>query len=491
MARLGLALFVATMLVMSVSGAPQLGLLGGLLGTVLGTVNTVVTTLDSLVTKVVGYLFDPRKILIIMDGDVKAVIDSVADYSTDIWTREYRTDNLANIIDALKEHRDNTQDPILQILQAAGITFKSHWITNTIEILDCPVEILKQILQGVATGRLVKQVIYDLIIELDPIQTTADSANNTAAAGWGASKIQATNVWATGNTGQNVVVGTIDTGVRRTHEALVDNWVGAYGWYDPSQKTATPYDDNGHGTHTTATIAGKKGVGIAPGAKWMACKGCGPTSCSLSLLTACAQFMMCPTDTNGNNCNPAKAPDVVSNSWGVGQGLTYFQSSLDAWAAARIIPVFSAGNSGANGCGSVVSPGDSAKAFSVGASDSGDNLGPFSSLGPAANGLVKPDFTAPGVSVRSAWNGNNTDYMSVSGTSMAAPHLAGTIALALSARPGLCFDAVKSVLAGSTTKSLPSTSKTCGGTSSSTYPNNQYGYGRLNALNTVNAAAAY
>ncbi|KAG1699880.1 hypothetical protein DVH05_012319 [Phytophthora capsici] len=480
------------MLVVTVSGAQEvLGLLGNLVGTVLGTVNSVVTTLDSLVTKVVGYLFDPRRIIIILDDDTKAIIDSVADYSTDVWTPEYRTQNLVNIMTALQNHRDETQGPILQLLAAAGVTFKSNWITNTIEIVDCPVKLLQDILALKTLLLPVKKVIYDIIFELDPIETTADSTNNTAAAGWGASKIQATNVWATGNTGQNIVVGTIDTGVRSTHEALVDNWVGAYGWYDPAQKTATPYDDNGHGTHTAATIAGKKGVGIAPGAKWMACKGCGPNSCTLSLLTACAQFMLCPTDTNGNNCNPAKAPDVVSNSWGAGQGLTYFQPSLDAWAAARIFPVFSAGNSGANGCGTVVSPGDSAKAFSVGASDINDALGSFSSVGPAANGLVKPDFTAPGVSVRSAWNGNNADYMSVSGTSMAAPHLAGTIALTLSARPGLCFDAVKAILSGSTAKSLPSTSRACGGTSSSTYPNNQYGYGRLNALNAVNAAAAY
>ncbi|KAL3670704.1 hypothetical protein V7S43_003892 [Phytophthora oleae] len=488
MARLGLASFllIAAMLTLTVSGAQE-GLLGGLLGTVGGVVTTMTTTLSSLVTIVVGYLYDPRKIIIVMKDDTKPIIDSVANYSTDIWTPEQRTQNIQNIVTALQQHAQQSQGPILQLLAAAGITFKSNWITNTIEILDCPVELLKQIL----TLTLVKQVIFDLIIDLDPIQTAADSTSNTAAAGWGASKIQATNVWSTGITGQNVIVGTIDTGVRNTHEALVDNWVGGYGWYDPSQKTATPFDANGHGTHTAATIAGKKGVGIAPGAKWMTCKGCGASSCTLSLLTACAQFMLCPTDTNGNNCNAAKAPHIVSNSWGAGQGLTYFQPSLDAWAAARIIPVFSAGNSGANGCGSVVSPGDSAKAFAVGASDSNDALGLFSSLGPAVNGLVKPDFTGPGVSVRSAWNGNNSDYLSVSGTSMAAPHLAGTIALALSKRPGLCFDSVKEILTGSTAKSLPNVAMTCGGTSSSTFPNNQYGYGRLNALNAVNAAAAY
>src|SRR5436309_2789214 len=81
-------------------------------------------------------------------------------------------------------------------------------------------------------------------------------------------------------------VSSIDTGVRYTHEALKGNWVGgSYGWYDPYKGQATPYDDHGHGTHTMGTIAGSKGIGVAPGAKWMACKGCDPSGCTEDALT--------------------------------------------------------------------------------------------------------------------------------------------------------------------------------------------------------------
>ncbi|KAG2773983.1 hypothetical protein JG687_00013965 [Phytophthora cactorum] len=484
MARFKLVSFllVTAMLMFVVSGV-QTGLLGNLLGTVTG---VVTATLSSLVKIVGNLLYDSRRLIIVMDGSTKPIINAAANTSTAIWTEAERVQNIQNIVDALKQHAQQSQGPVTQLLAAAGIQFKSNWISNTIEVLDCPVNLVEQILRLLS----VKEIIYDIIITLDPPEPAADSPSNTAAAGWGANKIKATNVWATNNNGQGVVVGTIDTGVRSTHETLVNNWIGPYGWYDPAQKTATPFDANGHGTHTMATIVGGKGVGIAPGAKWMACKACG-SSCTLSLLNACAQFMLCPTDTNGNNCNAAKAPHIVSNSWGTGQGLTYFQPMLDAWSAARIIPVFSAGNSGANGCSSVVSPGDSAKAFSIGASDTSDALGSFSSIGPAVNGLVKPDFIAPGVSIRSAWNGNNADYMSLSGTSMAAPHFAGTIALALSARPGFCFDSLKEVLTSSTDRSLPTTALTCGGISDTVFPNNEYGYGRVNAQNVVNAALAY
>ncbi|ODM87317.1 Bacillopeptidase F [Orchesella cincta] len=73
---------------------------------------------------------------------------------------------------------------------------------------------------------------------------------------------------------RGVIIATVDTGVRGTHEALKDNFVGEYGWFDPSTSTPEPTDNNGHGTHTTGTIAGGKGIGVAPGAKWAACRGC-------------------------------------------------------------------------------------------------------------------------------------------------------------------------------------------------------------------------
>ncbi|ODM87619.1 Bacillopeptidase F [Orchesella cincta] len=93
---------------------------------------------------------------------------------------------------------------------------------------------------------------------------------------WGVVKIQAPEAWQELGTlsGEGVIIATVDTGVRGTHEALKDNFVGEYGWFDPSTSTPEPTDNNGHGTHTTGTIAGGKGIGVAPGAKWAACRGC-------------------------------------------------------------------------------------------------------------------------------------------------------------------------------------------------------------------------
>ncbi|RAW21016.1 hypothetical protein PC110_g22541, partial [Phytophthora cactorum] len=313
MTRLKFASFllITTMLTIVVRGA-QTGLLGNLLTTV-GTVTS--TAVSSLVETVGNLPYNSHQIIVFMDGDTKSILDVVANNNTAIWTEAQRVQNIQNIVDALKQHAEQSQRPVTDLLRSAAVQYTSNWISNTIVVLDCPLVLIERILALLS----VKKIIYDVIITLDPPQPTADSTSNTATAGWGATKIKATDVWVTSTTGQNVVVGTIDTGVRSTHETLVNNWIGPYGWYDPAQKTATPFDANGHGTHTMATIVGGKGVGIAPGAKWMACKACG-SSCTLSLLNACAQFMLCPTDTNGNNCNAAKAPHIVSNSWGTGQG---------------------------------------------------------------------------------------------------------------------------------------------------------------------------
>jgi hypothetical protein len=93
------------------------------------------------------------------------------------------------------------------------------------------------------------------------------------------------------------------------------------------------------------------GIGVAPGAKWMACKGCATSSCGQDALISCGQFMICPTQPDGTSPDCNKTPQLVSNSWGGGQGRPMFHEVIAAWSAAGIIPLFSNGNSGPS-CGS-------------------------------------------------------------------------------------------------------------------------------------------
>ncbi|CEG41892.1 subtilisin serine protease [Plasmopara halstedii] len=370
-------------------------------------------------------------------------------------------DNLENFAIAsqrgVREHLSKARDKFARS--------ESFWITNQVYVQQATPDLVKQLsnLPGV------QSVDFEMIIPAStPVLTTQSMSASTSAAQWGVSKIKAPDVWATGNTGQGVVIGSIDTGVRGTHEALVNNFRKSYGWYDPETRAPTPYDSTGHGTHVMGIIAGQFGFGVAPSATWIACKGCRARGCYGSDLLACFQFMLCPTTPSGTGKDCSKAPNIVNNSWGGGQGLTMFDGVIRAWRAAA-------------------SPGDSASVITVGATDINDVLASFSSKGPTIKGLRKPDVAAPGALILSSCWTDDSSYCFKSGSSMAAPHVAGAIALFLSANPGTSYDKIKELLQSrSVTTSLTTpTGFTCGKTHDRSFPNNQYGYGRVDIFNTL------
>jgi subtilisin family serine protease len=319
-------------------------------------------------------------------------------------------------------------------------------------------------------------------------ETLQANGNTTTAASveWGVSMIKAPDVWATGNTGQGIVVGGIDTGVRATHEALRGNFRSSYGWFDATVGQAIPYDDGGHGTMTLSNVLGANGVGVAAGAQWIACRSCKKDSCQESGIKSCMQFMTCPTDPSGKNRDCSKAPNIVNNSWGAPGSDTRYEAGLKTWMAAGIIPVFSAGNNGPS-CSTHYYPADSTNAISVGATDINDGIGRLSSKGPTKDGRVKPDISAPGIDIRSADFPSDTAYRTVSGTSHSAPYVTGVVALMLSVNKNLSFTQVRDILTSTTDRApiIKPSGMTCGGTTDSTYPNNQCGYGRVNALKAV------
>jgi len=335
----------------------------------------------------------------------------------------------------------------------------------------------------------VSEIVEDEIIYLDePINLVSEPGT---LAEWGIEKIQAEAAWAAGSNGAGAVVGIIDTGARYTHEAIRDNYRGGtHSWYDPYSQTQNPGDGNGHGTHCTGTIAGINGIGVAPGAKWISCKGLQDNGGgSTSALVACGQFMTCPTTYNGGSPNCALAPHVVSNSWGGGNRDTFYNQVLNAWSAANIIGVFANGNSGSS-CSTTLSPADSiAPVIAVGATTSTDAIASFSSRGPAlTSNTQKPDVSAPGQDIRSSDIASDSSYSSKSGTSMACPHVAGLAALLKGKTPTATLAQIKTKLQATTDRNLTFDGQVCGGVSDSTFPNFKFGHGRVNALKAVQAA---
>ncbi len=287
-------------------------------------------------------------------------------------------------------------------------------------------------------------------IEPDSIvATTSDSAN----ADFGTSAARATH----GVDGAGVNICVVDTGADPTHEQLDNGKITKFKDYVGQQVVA--YDDQGHGTHV-ASIAAGDGVGgsadaatfagVAPGASIMSAKvldstGNGSESNIVLALGWCVD----------------EGADIISMSLGAAEGA----DGADAMSQAvnnisdldGIPVVVAAGNSG-DGAGTILAPGAASSAITVGAvaeasappsepnHSNGIHLAGFSSRGPTSAGVMKPDIVAPGDSITAASANSTSGYVTFSGTSMATPFVAGTLALALERQSALSPAQLKGLL---------------------------------------------
>jgi subtilisin family serine protease len=402
------------------------------------------------------------------------------------------------VYEALTTTAERSQAGLRALLDAESAEYEPFWIANTIKVTTTGA-----VLEQIAARPEVAQITADRVYELpDPIPGEAE--NTIQAVEWGIARINAPQVWNDfGVRGEDIVVGAIDTGALFSHEALVRQYRGNlgggefnhnYNWHDPSRvcgnPSLAPCDNNGHGTHVTGTMVGDDGdpganqIGVAPHAKWIIAKGCETTSCSNAALLSSGQFILAPTDLNGQNPRPDLRPHVVNNSWGGGANTDpWYRQTVQAWVAAGIFPQFANGNNIA-GCTASSNPGNLPESYAAGAFDINNNMAGFSNRGPSAwgNDIIKPNVSAPGVNVRSSWN--NGGYQAISGTSMASPHVAGTVALLWSAAPALVGDiqATRELL---DTTAVDTSDLSCGGTPQN---NNVWGEGRLDAFAAVDDA---
>ncbi|MFJ7629157.1 S8 family serine peptidase [Streptomyces sp. NPDC097595] len=417
-------------------------------------------------------------------------LDSQADISA-AKKADTKADRGRAVLKAKTAYAKSSQKGLTGLLKQAGASYESYWISNTVKVTGS-----KSLAAKIAARSDVASIEADDTVPLPP---AANGTNEAKVDGieWNVDRINAPEVWDEyGVRGDGTVIGSIDTGVDFQHPALAAAYRGmkadgtydhSYDWFDATHTcgTAAPCDDQGHGTHTMGTMVGDDGagnaIGVAPGARWIAAKACTTAGCPREALLAAGQWMLAPTDADGENPRPDLAPDVINNSWGSDSLDTWYQAMVQSWRDAGIFPAFSNGNTGPY-CDTAGSPGAYTNTYSSGAFDNNNKIASFSSRGPGVDGTVKPNIAAPGVNVRSAVPGGG--YAAKSGTSMASPHTAATVALLWSAAPALRGDvtATEKVL---NTSAIDVDDTSCGGTAGF---NNIYGEGRLDAYKAVEAA---
>lgn len=427
------------------------------------------------------------------------------------------------VFDMLTRYSANAQAGLRHELDSRHITYRVLWLINGIALAAIDRPTLLWLSARADVARVDPDEKTQGINVTEPSQSlnitrsTQDGLLLQAspqAVEWGVVKVNAPPVWAGGDTGQGIVVADLDTGVMYNHPALLTKyrgWDGTtathdYNWYDTitgiTGSPNVPIDPYklGHGTHTMGTMVGDDGlgnqVGVAPGAKWIACRNMDSTGQgSVSRYVTCFQFAMAPTKTDGTAADPARAADITSNSWvcdpssfEVGcSDPTALVTATQALHDAGILVVAAAGNSGCTGID--MAPGTLDQAFTVGAVDSSNNIAWFSGIGPSSlTGRLKPNAVAPGVDVRSSTNDGL--YGLSSGTSMATPHVAGVAALLWSGASWLRgnVDETEAILA--VTAHPLTTGTICNGVSGASAPNNIFGYGLIDAQAAISEALA-
>ncbi|HPC11827.1 MAG TPA: S8 family serine peptidase, partial [candidate division Zixibacteria bacterium] len=368
-----------------------------------------------------------------------------------------RGDQIRQVTSALKQARGRGDRAVAALLrQHARSTVARYWIAPAYAAA-VPAAVLPELAAIDGVSLVVEDAPVSLIA---PVEEKAPTAGLAATVAQPLVQLGVPALWQKGLTGRGRLICSFDTGVKYDHAALLPKWRGAHvplsaAWFSKVAPTSLPADAVGHGTHTMGIMVGSDGadtIGVAPDAEWITAGVIDqgrPLSTTIADILEAFQWALNP---DGDTMTTDDVPDVILNSWGIPKGLftpcdRTFAAAIENVEAAGVVTVFAAGNEGPNAM-TLRNPADMVlsplSAFAVGAVDANNAVASFSSRGPAScdQVSVKPELVAPGVSIRSSYKDGG--YKVLTGTSMAAPFVAGLVALVRQYNPNVSAADIKS-----------------------------------------------
>ena len=381
----------------------------------------------------------------------------------EIRTSDWSLDDRAKKVNtALRTFAANDQYAIIESLERGEIKglnyFKPHWLINVIYL-----EGSWTLVESIATRDDVSLIQQSGTLVADETETLGSAPVEVMNTESTLFKINAHKMWELGYTGYGVTCLTADTGVDPYHQSIIGqqraNLPDQFGHaFYHDQDGEYSFDCGTHGTHVTGTILGldrleDDTIGVAFNGQWMGAA----VLCGIGTADNVDAFEWA-MDPDGNPNTTEDMPAFINNSWydpSVDDACeNIYVNMLTAVEAAGIGIVFSAGNEG-SGSSTITNPKNLnmglVNTFAVGAlNNSGSDITNFSSRGPSqcfsndSSLLIKPEVSAPGQSVRSCVPGGVYDFKS--GTSMAAPHVAGALMLLKEAFPALSGEDLKLAL---------------------------------------------
>jgi hypothetical protein len=344
------------------------------------------------------------------------------------------------VFNALRQTARRSQSTVTARLDADGVRYRSFIAGNELYVWNGDAALAAAIARRSEVSRIraPQSAAIEPAFGVRPNQMTGRGDIT-----WSVADTGAPHFWSSfANQGAGMVVAEMSTGVQWDHPALDQAFqCGADPsdpscWHDPSQICGGSACDNvGYGTAMAGIMVGDDDpsldwqAGMAPDARWIACKACESSSCSSFAINDCADWLLAPGG------NPSDRPHVVVVPWGGGSGDPWLVAKVNAWRAAGIFPAVQAGNAGS--CGSIGSPGDYQESFASAAHDSSRDLASFSAGGPSFFGhdpYTKPNISAPGVNICAPLPGDGWTCSQM-GTGAAASHAAGAVALLWSCAP--------------------------------------------------------